>query len=188
MEGLRGVIAELMYSWGEGGFGALGHGDSLQSTSVPTRVYPTTQQQEPLPTLAVAAGTNHSFAVVDVNGSPGVMAWGASAHGRLGIGDTTIGRNAVRGLGLGSFPAPTRCFSFDGFQVTQLACGSVHTLAITFGGVAWVWGDGGGGRLGNGDTKQVHTPMIIPAFKGKRTLHVRCYRCRVPLCDPPVAA
>lgn len=150
----------------------MGLGDDLKSRDHPTRVVPKTQQQEPLPALAVAAGTNHSFTTTFVEGRPGVMAWGASAHGRLGIGDTTVGRVAVRGLGLGAFPAPTRCIRFDGFQVTQIACGSVHSLAITYGGVAWAWGDGGGGRLGNGSNKQVHEPMMIPAFKGRRVLKV----------------
>ena len=171
------MCPEFVYTWGDGAYGALGLGDALESQPVPSRVVPRTQQQDELPVLAGAAGSHHSFGVTVINGQYGVMAWGASAHGRLGLGDSTVGRVAVRGLGLGAFSRPQRCIRFDGFQVQQIACGSVHNVAITYGGVAWTWGDGAGGRLGTGTTSQVHTPMLIPAFKGKRVIKVCVVLC-----------
>jgi alpha-tubulin suppressor-like RCC1 family protein len=68
--------------------------------------------------------------------------------GQLGVGDLED-RNA-----------PTLVTTLAGNQVTLLACGWRHTLAVTATGQVYTWGRGVNGQLGHGDEEDrwVGTP------------------------------
>jgi len=104
-----------VYSWGNNGFGQLGHGNS--STALGTQASP--KRIEALQGTIVYklfGGQRTVFAVSDAGD---VFAMGNNDFGMLGTGDTT-----PRTL-------PRLIESFIGLNVYQVAAGAYHTLAIT---------------------------------------------------------
>jgi len=96
---------------------------------------------------AIAAGTNHSCALLD-NGS--VKCWGYNASGQLGIENTTImGRNSsemaqLTGINLGT-----------GRTATAIAAGDLHTCAVLDNASVKCWGWNDYGQLGIDNTTQM---------------------------------
>src|SRR5687767_1799271 len=99
---------------------------------------------------AVAAGGYHSLAVKN-NGT--VWAWGENECGQLGNGKTyTIaGGNAAGAQNL-SPPAAVEVHNLS--NITAVAAGRGHSLALDGNGVLWAWGDNRWGQLGNSGTNQ----------------------------------
>ncbi|KAL1506224.1 hypothetical protein ABEB36_005622 [Hypothenemus hampei] len=135
-----------VYSWGDGDYGKLGHGNCA-----------THKQPERIagPFLGktvkyINAGYRHSAAITD-DGS--LWTWGEGDHGRLGHGDY-----AARHV-------PT--IVADLKDVGQVACGSSHTLAISRDGkTVWSFGSGENGKLGHGEIAKVCRPKIIEGLQG----------------------
>ena len=50
---------------------------------------------------------------------------------------------------------------FGGSQVRTIACGNVHTLAVTEAGELWAWGLGAQGRLGPNDGQDRLVPTRV---------------------------
>ena len=78
-----------------------------------------------------------------------IFAWGEATYGQLGLDDktdrlvpTVVGTEAA----------------FGGSQVVTVACGYVHTLAVTKEGALWTFGKGADGALGHND----HTTRLVP--------------------------
>ncbi|XP_051890412.1 LOW QUALITY PROTEIN: probable E3 ubiquitin-protein ligase HERC1 [Pristis pectinata] len=135
-----------MFSWGDGDYGKLGHGNSA------TQKYPKLIQG-PLQgkiVVCVSAGYRHSASVT----SDGELyTWGEGDFGRLGHSDSHS-RN---------LPALVKDIS----SVGQVACGSSHTLAVSQDGrTVWSFGGGDNGKLGHGDTNRVYRPKVIEGFQG----------------------
>jgi hypothetical protein len=84
---------------------------------------------------SVAAG--HFFSLAVTSGG-GVYSWGTNFTGQLGIGNTTQQNT----------PAPVTLPA--GTDVTAVAGGDSHTLALTATGQVFSWGSNGEGQLGNG--------------------------------------
>ncbi|XP_018324237.1 probable E3 ubiquitin-protein ligase HERC1 isoform X2 [Agrilus planipennis] len=136
----------LVYSWGDGDYGKLGHNNS------------NTEKQPKLvggPLLGkvviqVQAGYRHSAAVTE-DGE--LYTWGEGDHGRLGHGDSNP-RN---------IPTLVRDLS----DVGGVACGCAHTLALSKDGTTvWSFGSGDSGRLGHGEIAKVYRPKVIEALQG----------------------
>lgn len=104
-----------VYSWGSGARGQLGTGSTAWSVR-PARV-------SGLHAFAVAAGRNFSAAVRD---DGALVTWGANDAGQLGDG-TRLDR-ATPGVG------PT--FT----NISTLALGNRHAIAVTASGDVWTWG------------------------------------------------
>jgi alpha-tubulin suppressor-like RCC1 family protein len=122
-----------VWTWGRGAFGRLGHNDG-QDRLVPAML--SAEVFEGSTIVTVAAGDDYTMAV-GVNGR--LWAWGFGSSGQLGLGDTNdrlvpmlVGAEEV----------------FGGSKVRTVACGHVHTLAVTEAGELWAWGYGAQGRLG----------------------------------------
>jgi alpha-tubulin suppressor-like RCC1 family protein len=116
-------------AWGANGYGELGDGNTSNS-DVPVAV---TGLKE---VVGVAAGGEHNLALLK-NGT--VMAWGSNFSGQLGDGneeqlysDVPV---AVSGLK----------------EVTAIAAGGEHSLALLKNGTVMSWGDNQQGQLGNGE-------------------------------------
>jgi alpha-tubulin suppressor-like RCC1 family protein len=79
--------------------------------------------------------------------SYGVAAWGYNGSGQLGNGTTTIDRvpGAVAGLS----------------EVTAMAAGGEHSLALLANGTVRAWGNNSEGQLGNGSTVNSKVPVIV---------------------------
>ncbi|XP_042364650.1 probable E3 ubiquitin-protein ligase HERC1 isoform X3 [Plectropomus leopardus] len=135
-----------VFSWGDGEYGKLGHGNSA------TQKYPKIIQG-PLfgkVVVCVSAGYRHSAAVTN-DGE--LYTWGEGDFGRLGHSDSQS-RNV-----------PTLVKDVSG--VGQVACGSSHTIAVAQDGrTVWSFGGGDNGKLGHGDTNRVYRPKVIEALHG----------------------
>ncbi|XP_055489136.1 LOW QUALITY PROTEIN: probable E3 ubiquitin-protein ligase HERC1 [Leucoraja erinacea] len=135
-----------MFSWGDGDYGKLGHGNSA------TQKYPKLIQGPLLGkiVICVSAGYRHSASVT----SDGELyTWGEGDFGRLGHSDSRS-RN---------LPSLVKDIS----SVGQVACGSSHTLAVSQDGrTVWSFGGGDNGKLGHGDTNRVYRPKVIEGFQG----------------------
>ncbi|XP_040012788.1 probable E3 ubiquitin-protein ligase HERC1 isoform X4 [Xiphias gladius] len=135
-----------VFSWGDGEYGKLGHGNSA------TQKYPKIIQGPLLGKIVVcvSAGYRHSAAVTN-DGE--LYTWGEGDFGRLGHSDSQS-RNV-----------PTLVKDVSG--VGQVACGSSHTIAVAQDGhTVWSFGGGDNGKLGHGDTNRVYRPKVIEALHG----------------------
>ncbi|XP_028317880.1 probable E3 ubiquitin-protein ligase HERC1 [Gouania willdenowi] len=135
-----------IFSWGDGEYGKLGHGNSV------TQKYPKLIQGPLLGkvVVCVSAGYRHSAAVTN-DGE--LYTWGEGDFGRLGHSDSQ-GRNL-----------PTLVKDISG--VGQVTCGSSHTIAVAQDGrTVWSFGGGDNGKLGHGDTNRVYRPKVIEALHG----------------------
>ncbi|KAG2466568.1 HERC1 ligase, partial [Polypterus senegalus] len=129
-----------VFSWGDGDYGKLGHGNSA------TQKYPKLIQGPLLGKIVVcvSAGYRHSAAVTN-DGE--LYTWGeghSDSHSRN---------------------VPTLVKDISG--VGQVTCGSSHTIAVAQDGRAvWSFGGGDNGKLGHGDTNRVYRPKLIEALHG----------------------
>uniref|UniRef100_A0A3Q3XB61 HECT-type E3 ubiquitin transferase n=1 Tax=Mola mola TaxID=94237 RepID=A0A3Q3XB61_MOLML len=135
-----------VFSWGDGDYGKLGHGNSS------TQKYPKLIQG-PLQgkvVVCVSAGYRHSAAVSE-DGE--LYTWGEGDFGRLGHGDSNS-RN---------IPTLVKDIS----NVGEVSCGSSHTIALSKDGrTVWSFGGGDNGKLGHGDTNRVYKPKMVEALQG----------------------
>ncbi|CAL8352432.1 unnamed protein product [Merluccius merluccius] len=135
-----------VFSWGDGDYGKLGHGNSS------TQKYPKLIQG-PLQgkvVVCVSAGYRHSAAVSE---SGELYTWGEGDFGRLGHGDSNS-RNIST-------------LVKDISNVGEVSCGSSHTIALSKDGrTVWSFGGGDNGKLGHGDTNRVYKPKVVEALQG----------------------
>ena len=120
-----------VWSWGYGGLGKLGHGDS-QNQFLPKKVEALAGQR----VVAVSAGSSHSLAIT-ADGA--VWSWGGGDEGRLGHGDQ---QNQL---------LPKKVEAFADQRVLAVSAGLAHSLAITADNAVFTWGKGEGGCLGHGE-------------------------------------
>ncbi|MEU8545366.1 Ig-like domain repeat protein, partial [Streptomyces sp. NPDC048717] len=142
-----------VYAWGWNAYGQLGDGT-------------TTDRHAPVPVAlpagttitAVAAGDNGEFSLAATSDGR-VLAWGWNRYGQLGDG-TTLDRIT-----------PTEASLPAGTEVTDLAAGAGHSLALTSAGSVYAWGLNGSGQVGDGTTTDRHSPVqILPAGPGVAAL------------------
>jgi alpha-tubulin suppressor-like RCC1 family protein len=128
-----------VWAWGENSGGQLGDGSSTR------RVVPV--QASGLTSVAqVAAGEAHSVAL---KGDGTVWTWGKNTEGQLGD-PVVVAQRAT--------PGPVPMLS----QVTAVAAGGRHTVALRMDGSVWTWGANAEGQLGDGTTTDRPTPAIVP--------------------------
>ncbi|MEV5984906.1 Ig-like domain repeat protein [Streptomyces sp. NPDC052051] len=134
-----------VFAWGAGFWGQLGNGTNAD-TSTPVEVHLPAGTRA----TAIATGYNHSLALT----SDGrVLAWGLNDRGQLGDGTFTDRNTPVETL----LPA--------GVQVTAIAGGGYHSLALTSDGRVFGWGLNTEGELGDGTFTNRNTPVetLLPA-------------------------
>lgn len=135
----------IVYSWGDGDYGKLGHGNCATHKQ-PERVCGPFMGKT---IKYINAGYRHSAAVTD-DGK--LYTWGEGDHGRLGHGDSN-GRYI-----------PTQVAGLS--DVGSVACGSSHTLVVSRDGkTVWSFGSGEHGKLGTGDLGKVYRPQVIEALQ-----------------------
>jgi YD repeat-containing protein len=118
-----------VWAWGTNDFGQLGRPTNLTVSPYPVRVPNVTNA------IGVAAGTNHSLAVL-ADGR--VLAWGQGDQGQLGNGATTNSASVVEVTGVSNAVA--------------VAAGDRHSLVLLANGTVRCWGDNSSGQLGNNTT------------------------------------
>ena len=133
-------------AWGYNDYGQLGNGTTT-NRGIPVAV----SLPSGTTVTAIAAGYSHSLAVTSFGQ---VLAWGDNESGELGNGTTL---NSTTPLPV-SLPLPT--------AVSAVACGNIHSLALTSTGQVLAWGDNGQGQLGNGTTTNSSTPVAVSLPSG----------------------
>ena len=161
VSGLRNIVAVAaswhtlaftadghVYAWGRNTYGQLGNGQfGLDAREMsPVRV------AEIVDIVAVAAGWDHSLALTRAGT---VYAWGSRCHGQLGDGVRKTGRPA---------PKPVRIAGLT--NVTAIAAGGHHSLALCRDGTVYAWGSNWNGQLGNGKLKGGAHSAIPQAVSG----------------------
>ena len=130
-------------SWGDQSLGQLGN-DRISAITqrVPQTVMNLTNA------LKVAAGESHAVAL---RSDGTVVAWGSNADGKLGIG--TVG---------GLFPTPQVVAGLS--NVTAIAAGLDHALALRGDGTVWAWGQNDVCQLGQNDTTSRGSATQVPGL------------------------
>jgi E3 ubiquitin-protein ligase HERC2 len=146
----------LVYSWGEGDDGKLGHGNRSNCEQP--------QMIEALKDVIISditCGGSHS-ACISKNGE--LFTWGKGRYGRLGHGDSD------------DQTKPKLVQFFNGMRVVCVACGSgdSQTMAVTDDGQVWSWGDGDYGKLGRGGSDGCKSPKSVTDLAGKGVVKVEC--------------
>ena len=98
--------------------------------------------------MIVAAGS-HTCAIASDNMA---YCWGYGTNGRLGNGSTGDQTTPVA-VSQGAMPS--------GATIQQLSASDSHTCAIGSDSMAYCWGQGANGRLGNGSTGDQTTPVAV---------------------------
>lgn len=140
-----------VYSFGLGSRGQLGHG-CVDLQTMPLLVEALTG----ITIIQVSAGGWHSVALSDIGD---VYTWGWNNHGQLGI---TCQPPEVPSA-FYTLPYPVDfCIECN---VDYVACGSMHTVALTTKPrCIWTWGWGEYGQLGHGEKCDKVTPTKLEYF------------------------
>ena len=171
-----------IFTWGDGEFGKLGHGDftcTAHSPACPPLPYalhtPGNVESVSVPTFCrlmrdiacdVACGKDHTLALTSTGG---LLAWGCNKDGRLGLGhtQTLYEPNRSRLPRAHVSYAISQCLRsvpLQGMAASCVSAGWDHSSAV-IDGRAYTWGRGVKGQLGDGEgqsKKQVMTQFFKP--------------------------
>ena len=125
--------------------------------------------------IQVAAAANSSYALDDKGQ---VWAWGQNQYGNLGQGNVCVATAGCQDVNntpiLVKFPA--------GVNITEIAAGKDHVLAMTDQGKVYAWGLNASSQVGfNGEgykdsdrawAQYVTTPILLPWFDNRVAKHV----------------
>ncbi len=131
----------MVYSWGFGKYGQLGHGDRGSHDS------PTLIKHEDVTDIIMAACGNKHTVLLSKSGA--VVSFGSGEHGQTGHGD------AEERL------SPARVKALAPHTVTSIACGPVHTCAVTSQGDVYLCGFGEN-FMANENQNFWYTPKKVP--------------------------
>ncbi len=124
-----------VYAWGDNSAGQLGVGSATASSSTPVQV--SFGSGKP---VAIAAGKNHSLALMD-DGT--VYSWGGNLNGQPGDGGSSA-----------NVFTPVLVMGPDGINplkgIVAIAAGNQFSLALAHDNTVYAWGTNLRGELGNG--------------------------------------
>ena len=155
-------IHGVVWTWGKGYFGALGHPDRVDK-EIPTSIDKTSFAG--LKALMLACGKYHTIVLTE---DGHMWTFGDGSKGILGHGDRY--RRYTPTLVLGE--------RIEG-KITMVAAGGVHSMAVGADGHVYTWGDGWDGVLGRGgddDKLDALVPTAIDKvqFGGSQVLYISC--------------
>ncbi|MBP6489871.1 MAG: hypothetical protein KA274_19470 [Ilumatobacteraceae bacterium] len=140
-------VTGTAYCWGRNDTGQLGDG-TITNRSLPTKIAAPSGVQF----VAVAQnGRDASACVVNCarTTTGAIYCWGAGAAGNIGDGV------------LGDHLTPTLAAAPGGVTFTSVTAGGVHTFGATAAGVAYCWGNGVRGALGDGTGTNRPLPTLV---------------------------
>lgn len=138
------------YCWGLATSGRLGNGTTTGTYTSPVAVSTGAMGGT---VTSISAGDTHTCATADGN----AYCWGNGSNGRLGRGSTTTASTPVAVVTSGVL---------SGRTVTAISAGTSHSCAVA-DGLAFCWGLGTNGRLGNASTSGNYTsPVAVSTATG----------------------
>ena len=146
----------VIYSWGLGNYGNLGHGNTKEQLK-PKLI----EQLKDTSVTFCAAGSKHSMAISH-NGT--VYTWGHGEKGRLGNGDR-------RGT---LVPEVNKFLVDNNVRAVQGACGEAHTAIVSSNGSLYTFGAGSYGRLGHGEEIDAYLPRIVDTLQREEVFMAAC--------------
>ena len=144
------------FTWGDGEHGQLGHGDNKNQSS-PKIVAGLAGKHA----KQVACGESHTIVCTE---DGRVYSFGDAAHGQLGHGNSETALT----------PILIQQAQLEGKCVVQVACGSVHSMALTSDGRLYTWGNGEDGRLGHGSELSTCVPSIVESLMDYKVINIAC--------------
>ncbi|MFJ8013799.1 hypothetical protein [Streptomyces sp. NPDC096339] len=151
----RSIEPGTAVSWGANLEGQLGDGTTVTHSRTPVRVCGSGPCPSPLDhVVAVSGGAGHSLAL-RADGT--VIAWGNNTSGQLGDGTRAARATPVRVCAPGEVPP---CENFL-TNITAVAAGAFHSLALRADGLVFAWGENFAGQLGDGTHNPSNTPIPV---------------------------
>jgi len=144
----------FVFTWGYGGDGRLGHGDERDHL-VPKQLKYFGQEN----IVQVVCGELHT-AALSSNGK--VYTWGLGKDGRLGHSDRA------------NHFLPHEVVVLSKHEIKEVACGGLHTAALSEGGEIFTWGLGKDGRLGHNSEADQLTPKKVEQLSGVQIIQILC--------------
>jgi len=156
-----------VYSWGDGDFGALGHGE-VGSRAVPSRIESLSRIER------IAAGPNWTSAAVDEDGR--LFTWGRARFvedeededGELQVLEGPSGLGYELNTDTDRQLTPKRVDTLSQERVVGVALGQLFTLAVTDAGAVFSFGFSRDGGLGHGSLVSEVLPRRIEALAQTR--------------------
>jgi RCC1 and BTB domain-containing protein len=147
----------MVWTWGWGRYGQLGHNED-KNRFVPTMLlFMQVKSSNKVDAVLVAAGMFHTVALTSTGD---LWVWGRGHNGQLGLGNESDSL------------APRLVTAqqwFGGSPILTVACGYMHTLAVTKNGTLWSFGIGSYGELGHNDVHSRLVPTRIAAKNFRNT-------------------
>jgi len=141
-----------VWAWGDQTQGQLGNGvvksPSNNLAHILTTPVEITRNFTGSRIIRLAAGSNHNLAL-DSEGQ--VWAWGSSAYGQLGLGNTIRQTKPVK----------VAASLLGGSRIVGIACSSFSSFAVSESGVVWAWGNNERGALGDGTFTSRSSPVTV---------------------------
>lgn len=156
-EALYVTVNDEVFALGTNCSGCLGLGD-LQSTIEPRRIDVLCGKK----IVSLSYGTGPHVVIATADGE--VFAWGHNGYSQLGNGTTNHGLT----------PALVST-NLINKRVTEVACGSHHTIALTSDGEVYAWGYNNSGQVGSGSTANQPTPRRVSScLQNKVVVNIAC--------------
>ncbi|XP_050228936.1 ultraviolet-B receptor UVR8 [Mercurialis annua] len=131
-----------LQAWGYNECGQLGRGITCEGLQGPRVINAYAKFLDEAPELVkitrVSCGEYHTAAISDKGE---LYTWGLGNMGQLGHTSLQSGDKEL---------LPRRVVALDGVVITDVACGGVHTCAVTQKGALYAWGGSQAGQLGLG--------------------------------------
>ncbi|GLT56350.1 hypothetical protein SLA2020_293940 [Shorea laevis] len=132
----------LLQAWGYNEYGQLGRGFTCEGLQGPRLITAYArfldEAPEPVKITQVSCGEYHTAAISEKGE---VYTWGLGNMGQLGHCSLQSGDKELIARRVGAL---------DGIVIKDVACGGVHTCALTSTGALYAWGGGQAGQLGLG--------------------------------------
>ncbi len=140
------LVNNTMKCWGRNDFGELGNRVTGLRGNPVSVVF-----DSPLVINDIALGNGYTCIAYEASQGNGVKCWGRGNLGMLGNNSTSNSLVPVDSIGLNS-------------NVSFIATSSTHVCAVKTDDSMYCWGDGQGGRLGNGSNANALVPTLAQNF------------------------
>lgn len=132
----------IAYAWGENLYGQIGDGTTISKSSPVTVIGGIANWKQ------LSGSKSNNIHVLGVTENGIAYGWGINIDGRLGDGTTVDKSSPVTVIG-----------GITNWK--QLSAGAYHSLGVTETGIAYSWGSGASGALGDNTTIQKSSPVMV---------------------------